>query len=201
MIMRNKISRLWASSKTCERSSLSAFAPAATTAAKWCFVMQRLNGAPFAKPAKAPFAQLATANHKAQVCSIMQVHNIAISKHSLKTLEQRKTDVPSRVSLKDACLQNHLTLGVVSEPQWCQPQRGLHQSRLLWQEGEASAKALFLVPLYTCQAVFQWHEMHYLTCTSTKAKHLLAVSGSTSPPACDCLTCADKSLHLLLLQE
>jgi hypothetical protein len=67
MIMSNKISRLWASSKTCERSSLSAFAPAATTAAKWCFVMQRLNGAPFAKPAKDPFAQLATANHKAQV--------------------------------------------------------------------------------------------------------------------------------------
>ncbi len=95
------------------------------------------------------------------------------------------------MSLKDACLQNHLTLGVVSEPQWCQPQRGLHQSRPLWQEGEASAKALFLVPLYTCQAVFQQPEMHYLTCTSTKAKHLLAVSGSTSSPACDCLTCAD----------
>jgi hypothetical protein len=85
----------------------------------------------------------------------MQVHNIAIFKHSFKTSEQRKTDVPSCVSLKDACLQNHLTLGVVSEPQWCQPQRGLHQSRPLWQEGEALAKALFLVPLYTCQAVFQ----------------------------------------------
>jgi len=32
----------------------------AATAAKWCFVTQRLNGAPFAKPAKAPFAQPAT---------------------------------------------------------------------------------------------------------------------------------------------
>ncbi len=55
--------------RTCERSSFwSAFVLAAT-AAKCCFVTQRLNGAPFAKPAKVPFAQPATEQLQAQTFS------------------------------------------------------------------------------------------------------------------------------------
>lgn len=78
--------------RTCERSSFwSAFVLAAT-AAKWCFVTQRLNGAPFAKPAKAPFAQPATEQLQAQTFS--------------QYASKAKIQLPPNRQVRDSSLRN-----------------------------------------------------------------------------------------------
>ncbi len=150
MIMRNKISRLWASSKTCERSSLSAFALAATTAAKWCFVMQRLNGAPFAKPAKAPFAQLATANHKAQVFAqlckfiILQSPNILedirTKENGCSKLCEFKGCLPAESSDTWCCFR----ASMVSATERFAPKHAVMAGRRGFSKGSVSGSTLYV---------------------------------------------------------
>jgi hypothetical protein len=113
-------------------------------------VMQRLNGAPFAKPAKAPFAQLATANHKAQVFAqlckfiILQSPNILedirTKENGCSKLCEFKGCLPAESSDTWCCFR----ASMVSATERFAPKHAVMAGRRGFSKGSVSGSTLYV---------------------------------------------------------